>query len=86
MAMIGISLSFMFPATKFYLSIPCLVVSGASYGLGVGPVPFILMSSLFTQKRKCLGIPLTQTVKALLVFIQLKVTYFKNENHIQIII
>ena len=50
-SMLGLGLSFLYPDTLgSYLSIPCLVVAGASYGLGVGPVPFILMSSLFTQR------------------------------------
>ena len=50
-AMLGLGLSFLHPdSLGFYLSLPCLVVAGASYGLGVGPVPFILMSSLFTQR------------------------------------
>ena len=51
-AMLGLGLSFLHPdSLGFYLSLPCLVVAGASYGLGVGPVPFILMSSLFTQRK-----------------------------------
>ena len=50
-AMLGLGISFLHPdSLGFYLSLPCLVVAGASYGLGVGPVPFILMSSLFTQR------------------------------------
>ena len=55
------------------LSIPSLVVAGASYGLGVGPVPYILMTSLFTQKDKSLGFAFSRTSRALTGFALMKV-------------
>ena len=74
MSMAGIGVSFLFPdMLGLTLAIPCLVVAGASYGLGVGPVSFILMSSLFTQKNKSLGVAFSQTIKVLTVFLQVKV-------------
>ena len=73
-SMLGLGLSFLYPNLGSYLSIPSLVVAGASYGLGVGPVPTILMSSLFTQKDKSLGFAISQTSRALLGFAQMKVT------------
>ena len=73
-SMLGLGLSFLYPSLGSYLSIPCLVVAGASYGLGVGPVPYILMSSLFTQKDKSRGVAFSQTCRALLGFAQMKVT------------
>ena len=74
-SMLGLGLSFLYLATLgSYLSIPSLVVAGASYGLGVGPVPYILMSSLFTQKDKSTGVALSQIYKAFLGFAQMKVT------------
>ena len=73
-SMLGLALSFLYPATLgSYISIPCLVVAGASYGLGVGPVPFVLMASLFQQKNKSLGVAISQMVHALIIFTLLKV-------------
>ena len=66
----GVSL--LFPSLSF-LSIPSLVLAGGSYGLGVGPVPFVLMSSLFPQKYKSVGITSAQITRSLVVCIQLKV-------------
>ena len=73
-SMLGVGLSFLYPSLGSTLSIPSLVVAGASYGLGVGPVPYILMSSLFTQKDKSNGVAFSQIYKALLGFAQMKVT------------
>ena len=73
-SMLGLGLAFLYPSLGSTLSIPSLVVAGASYGLGVGPVPTILMSSLFTQKDKSLGFAISQTSRALLGFAQMKVT------------
>ena len=64
-------LSFMFPSLSS-LSIPCLVFAGLCYGLGVGPVSFVLMSSLYPQKMKSAGVAASQTMKAVIVLIQLK--------------
>ena len=73
-SMLGLGLSLLYPShLGSYVSIPCVVVAGASYGLGVGPVPFILMSSLFTQRWKSLGVAFAQTSRALVVFGQVKV-------------
>ena len=73
-SMLGLGLSFRYPASLgSSLSLPCLVVAGASYGLGVGPVAYVLMSSLFTQDKKSLGFAFAQTSRALIVFGQLKV-------------
>ena len=72
-SMLGVGLSFLYPSLGPVLAIPCLVVAGASYGLGVGPVAYVLMSSLFTQDKKSLGLAFAQTSRALIVFGQLKV-------------
>ena len=73
LAMLGMSLSFLYPDTLgSSLSLPCLILAGVSYGLGVGPVPFILMSTLLTQKNKTLGVALAQTTRALVVLVQMK--------------
>ena len=71
--MLGLALSFLYPSLGSYVSIPCLVVAGASYGLGVGPVAFVLMASLFPQKNKSLGVAISQTAHALMLFTLLKV-------------
>ena len=68
---LGMGLSLLFPSLSF-LSIPSLILVGSSYGLGVGPVPFILMSSLFPQKYKSVGLVAAQVTRALVVCIQLK--------------
>ena len=72
-SMLGVGLSFLYPSLGPALAIPCLVVAGASYGLGVGPVPYILMSSLFTQNNKSVGVAISQTSRALTAFTQIKV-------------
>ena len=71
---LGLGLSFLRPSLGPALSFPCLVVAGASYGLGVGPVPYILMSSLFTQKDKSRGVAISLTCRSFLGFAQMKVT------------
>ena len=73
-SMLGLGLSFLYPSLGPALAIPCLVVAGASYGLGVGPVPYILMSSLFTQKDKSRGVAISLTCRSFLGFVQMKVT------------
>ena len=75
-SMLGLGLSFLRPSLGPALSIPCLVVAGASYGLGVGPVPYILMSSLFTQNNKSVGVAISQTSRALTAFTQIKVDIY----------
>merc|ERR1712183_1150939 len=66
LAMMVMGLSFMFPSLTT-LSIPSLVFSGLCYGLGVGPVSFVLMSSLYPQKMKSVGVAVSQTCRALIV-------------------
>ena len=73
LSMMAMGVSFMFPSLSS-LSIPCLVFSGLCYGLGVGPVSFVLMSSLYPQKMKSAGVAVSQTCRALIVLIQLKVS------------
>ena len=89
LSMMMMGLSFMFPSLTS-LSIPCLVFSGLCYGLGVGPVSFVLvkhfyqkiillfvpsqMSSLYPQKMKSVGVAVSQTCRAIIVLIQLKVS------------
>ena len=73
-SMLGLGLSFLYPAILgSYLSVPCLVVAGASYGMGVGPVANVLMSALFPQKIKSLGLAISNAVHALVFFTLLKV-------------
>ena len=69
---LGMGLSLLLPFLSF-LSIPSLILSGACYGLGVGPVPFVLMSSIFPQKYKSAGLVAAQVSRALVVCVQLKV-------------
>ena len=76
LSMMAMGVSFMFPSLSS-LSIPCLVFSGLCYGLGVGPVSFVLMSSLYPQKMKSAGVAVSQTCRALIVLIQLKVCSFQ---------
>ena len=72
-SMLGLGLSFLYPSLGSTLSIPSLVVAGASFGLGVGPVPYILMTTLFTQKNKSIGAAISQTSRALTGFAHMKV-------------
>ena len=71
--MLGLGLSFLQPSLGPYLSLPCLLVAGASYGLGVGPASFILMASIFTQKNKSLGVAMSQISRTTFVLAQMKV-------------
>ena len=62
--MAGLATSFLWPDTLgSSLALPCLVGAGANYGLGVGPVPNVLMSSLFTQNTKSVGSAIALTFK-----------------------
>ena len=70
--MLMMGLSFTFPSLSVAM-VPCLVVSGLCYGLGVGPASYILMSSLFTQHMKTTGMVTGQVVRALANTVQLKV-------------
>ena len=72
-SMLGLGLGFLRPSLGSTLSIPCLVVAGASYGLGVGPVVYILMTALFTQENKSVGVAISQISRALFGFVQMKV-------------
>ena len=49
-----------------------MVVAGLAYGLGVGPPPFSLMSTLYSQNMKTTGITIGQVVRALVNTIQFK--------------
>ena len=73
-SMLGLGLSFLYPSLGPALSIPCLVVAGASYGLGVGPVPHMLMTTLFPQRSKSLGATLASICRMVAVFAQIKVS------------
>ena len=76
-SMLGVGLSFLYPSLGPALAIPCLVVAGASYGLGVGPVVYILMTALFTQENKSVGVAISQISRALFGFVQMKVILYK---------
>ena len=52
------------------------VVAGLSFGLGVGPAPPILMSTLFSPNMKSTGITIGFVVRALVNTIQFKVGSF----------
>ena len=72
--MLCLGLSFLHPDTlSSYIALPSLVVAGASYGLGVGPVVNVLMASLFPQKSKSLGVAISKTAHLLIIFTLLKV-------------
>ena len=73
-SMLGVGLSFLYPSLGPALAIPCLVVAGASYGLGVGPVPHMLMTTLFPQRSKSLGATLASICRMVAVFAQIKVS------------
>jgi len=68
---LSMGLSILFPALSF-LSLPSLILVGGFYGLGVGPVPFVLMSTLFPQKYKSMGLASSQVARAITVCLQLK--------------
>ena len=70
MFVMGLSLTW---SSLAWLSTPCLVMTGLSYGLGVGPSAYVLMSTIFTQKMKSTGVTTGQVVKAIMVTVQLKV-------------
>ena len=48
LAMITMGLSFALPGLRNLCTVS-LVMSGLAYGLGVGPVSYVLMSELYTQ-------------------------------------
>ena len=77
LSMLGMGLSFMMPSLSS-LSLPCLVFSGLCYGLGVGPVSYVLMASLYPQKKKSAGVATSQTLRALIVLLQLKVSLLRS--------
>eukprot|EP00088_Acartia_fossae_P060781 TRINITY_DN7286_c0_g1_i8.p1 TRINITY_DN7286_c0_g1~~TRINITY_DN7286_c0_g1_i8.p1 ORF type:complete len:513 (+),score=26.55 TRINITY_DN7286_c0_g1_i8:35-1573(+) len=56
-----------------YIPYICLLVTGLSYGLGVGPVPFVLMSEMFGVKYKSEGMAMAIAARCLMAFTQLKV-------------
>ena len=70
--MMSLSLVFVFHLPP-NLSLILLQTSGLLYGLGIGPVPYILMSSLFKNNSKTFGIALAETSRAMAAFLQLKV-------------
>ena len=51
-------------------------MAGLAYGLGVGPDPFILMSTFLTRKIKTTGNTAAQVVRALVNKVQLRVEPF----------
>ena len=74
MSMTGMGLSFLYPdMLGSYVSIPCLVVAGACYGLGVGPACYVIMSTIFTQKNKSFGVTMSQITRTASVLAQMKV-------------
>ena len=74
MSMAGMGLSFLYPdMLGSYVSIPCLVVAGACYGLGVGPACYVIMSSIFTQKNKSVGVMMSKITRTASVLAQMKV-------------
>ena len=70
-SMLCLGFSFLHPDTfGSYITLTSLVVAGASYGLGVGPVANVLMASLFPQKTKSLGVAFSKTAHLLVTFTQ----------------
>ena len=72
LSMLMMGLSFTLPSLSTAM-LPCMVVSGLSFGVGVGPASYILMSTLFTQHMKTTGMVTGQVVRALVNTVQLKV-------------
>jgi len=69
-AQAGMAVSLILPYPP--IALPSLIVAGLCYGLGVGPVPFVAMSSLFPQSYKTLGMGVGQVTRAFMVTAQLK--------------
>ena len=72
LSMMMMGLSFTYPAMSM-MTIPSLVVAGLAYGLGLGPAPNILMSTLFSQNMKSTGITTGLATRALVNTVQFKV-------------
>ena len=70
LSMLMMGLSFTLPSLSM---LPCLVVSGLSFGVRVGSTSYILMSTLFTQHMKTTGMVSGQVMRALVNTVQLKV-------------
>ena len=75
LSMVVFGLVFLYPLLSV-LQLPCLVLSALSYGLGLRPVPFVLMSSIFPLRMKSLGVAASQSCRALSLLVLMKVTGF----------
>eukprot|EP00088_Acartia_fossae_P017229 TRINITY_DN1975_c0_g1_i6.p1 TRINITY_DN1975_c0_g1~~TRINITY_DN1975_c0_g1_i6.p1 ORF type:complete len:198 (-),score=25.32 TRINITY_DN1975_c0_g1_i6:146-661(-) len=73
MAVLGASSFLPEHPIKNILPIICLGMTGICYGLGVGPVPFVLMSEMFGVKYKSEGMAIGMAARCLVAFSQLKV-------------
>ena len=50
----------------------CVILSGLSYGLGIGPVPFALLGEVLPQRVKAVASAFILTSRQLTIFINLK--------------
>jgi len=75
MILLGASIANFIPdfSLKQYIPLFCVSVLGLCYGLGVGPVPFVLMSEFFGVKHKSFGMALGMVSRCSVSFLQLKV-------------
>jgi len=75
MALLGATATNFFPdfALKQYIPFLCITLLGLCYGLGVGPVPFVLMSEFFGVKNKSVGMAVGMVSRCTVSFAQLKV-------------
>jgi len=55
-----------------YIPVLSIIICGLSYGTGVGPVPFVMMSELFNTKYKSVGLAVAMLSRSFCVFFQLK--------------
>ena len=60
--------------TQFQAVVPIIgvVLTGLSYGMGVGSVPFAMMSEIFPQRMKSVGLAMALSAKSILTFVQIK--------------
>jgi len=63
-----------FLPSQFQAIIPIIgvILSGLSYGTGVGSVPYAMMSEIFPQRMKSVGLAVALSAKSILTFVHIK--------------